>query len=116
MCLWAADCLAEQSFELEPGTHEIPINGQTFEIYTEVTIDLTFEFVDECRAAGSITNLDPGGPGWVRLTWLDQAAVILDQMIEVIEEFDYSSSETGHAERKRVPKFGQTIPVLPSVD
>ena len=104
-------CNASEHFILEPGTHQITIAGQDFEITTEVLIDLAFEFVDEYRVAGVITVLDSLGYGWVRLFWVQQDAVIIDDVIEGTVDFDYNSSETGHAERNHIPRLGPTMAV-----
>jgi hypothetical protein len=104
------------AYVYEPGTHEIEIHGQHFEVETEVTIELVFSFVDEVRATGTVTVLDPPGSGLVSLLWLEQSAYIIDEIIEGTVEFDYESSETGHAERGKVPKFGPTMPCEPKLD
>ena len=99
---------AWEEFELEPGVHTLEIGTQHFEVETEVTIRISFEVVNEIRVAGTVTVLDSIGYGWVRLTWLEQSAVIIDEIIEGSQNFDHRSYETGHAERCRIPKFGPT--------
>jgi hypothetical protein len=86
--------------------------GQHFEVETEVRIELTFDFVDEVRVVGSVTVLDYPWSGYVRLTWLEHSVHILAEEIEGTTEFDYSTSETGHAERKTTPKL-PNLPVSP---
>jgi hypothetical protein len=107
---------ANTTYEFEPGVHCIEVCGQSFEVETAVTIELTFDFVDDYRVAGSITVLDPVGSGWVKLTWLDPAVVVVDTIIEAYLDFDYRSSETGHAERSRPPRYGPTLRAEPPLD
>jgi hypothetical protein len=107
---------AADTYILEPGLHEIELFGQAFEIETEVTIDLTFEFVDEFRVTGSVTVLDSIGAGWVTLTWVSQSVVILDEIVDGSVDFDHHTSETGHAERKNPMKRDPSIPANPQVD
>jgi hypothetical protein len=102
-------CFSQETYELEPGIHELTIMDQHFEVETEVRIELVFDFVDEIRVAGSVTVLDPPWSGYVRLTWLEQGVHVVEEIVKGTESFEYSSSETGHAERKTMPKF----PTLP---
>jgi len=102
-------------FVLDPGTHSIEVHSQHFEIETEVTINLVFDFVDEYYVRGSVTVLDPIGHGWVTLTWIEAAAVMVDEDVDGSEDFSHRNSETGHAERKALPKFGPTIPQEPAL-
>ena len=107
---------ADEVLTLEPGVHQIDVFTQSFEVETEDTIELTFDFVDEFRVTGHVTVIDPVGAGWVTLTWLNQSVVLLDQVIEGSANFEHQSSETGHAERNKAPKYGPTIRQRPPLD